>query len=163
MSAPQSIPELVRAAKDDAKIHLDRIAALATERASPQTEEARGVAIGALEHIAVDLFTVFEARMQHHFKRGPFSRKLKAVLLDAGHTDLAARLHTSYLAVNVLKHEKGASYRELLAAQSPLLTAPDPDANETDTPASLIDVTTPGFLDTLTTTILEAYTFLEQR
>ncbi len=56
--------------------------------------------------------------MQHHFKRGPFSRKLKASLLVSGRDDLADRIHQYYLAINVLKHGTGASYRELLDAPS---------------------------------------------
>ncbi len=106
--------------------------------------------------VAVDLFTLFEARMQHHFKRGPFSRKLKALLLEAGKTDLADRVYQYYLAVNVLKHGKGASYRELLALPNPRVAM-----NSDDGPNGLVDVISQGFFDGLSQTILDAHEFLE--
>ncbi len=107
---------------------------------------------------AVDLFTLFEARMQHHFKRGPFSRKLKALLLEAGKPDLANRVYQYYLAVNVLKHGKGASHRELLALATPLFMV---NQGQDDAQAPLIDVITAGFFDGLCEVVLEAYDFLE--
>jgi hypothetical protein len=120
----------------------------------------------AIESAAVDIFTVFEARMQRHFKRGPLSRKVKAALLTAGHADLADRLHQHYLAINVLKHGPGASHRELLKSKSALLVvtqADDGAAKSEGAPAGLIDVTSPQFFDGLAETILEAYQFLENR
>ena len=114
--------------------------------------------------MAVDIFSTFEARMQHHFKRGPFSRKLKTLLLESKQPDLADRLHKYYLAVNVLKHGKGASYRELLKSPTSLFAVTAPPADPTDEAKanqSLIDVTAPGFFEGLTDTIIEAYHFLE--
>jgi hypothetical protein len=138
MEASQSVPDLVAAAREAAK------------DARPE----------ALEAVAVDVFSAFEARMQHHFKRGPFSRKLRAVLLKEGQADLAGRLHQYYLAVNVLKHGKGASWRELLDAPSALIVVKPFD--ETTPEAALVDVTAPGFVEGLTATILDAYAFLEK-
>ena len=114
--------------------------------------------------MAVDIFSTFEARMQHHFKRGPFSRKLKTLLLESKQPDLADRLHKYYLAVNVLKHGKGASYRELLKSPTSLFAVTAPPADPTDEAKanqSLINVTAPGFFEGLTGTIIEAYHFLE--
>ena len=170
MEASQSVPELVAAAQANAKTSEDRVAeilkGMGGEGASDaQVEELRAATV-ALEMVAVDIFSVFEARMQHHFKRGPFSRKLKALLLESGQTDLADRVHQYYLAINVLKHGKGASYRELLDVPSPLVVvkpAGDIIADPAHPAAGLVDVTVPGFFDGLTTTILEAYDFLENQ
>jgi hypothetical protein len=71
-----------------------------------------------------------------------------------------------YLAMNVLKHGKGVSYRELLNAPSTLfIVKPTEDiiADEAHAPAGLVDICVPGFFAGLTTTILEAYHFLENR
>jgi hypothetical protein len=102
--------------------------------------------------------------MQHHFRRGPFSRKLKSLLLETGHTDLANRIYQYYLAVNVLKHGKGASYRELLKTPNTLFVVkPNEDIIEDEASAGLVDASVPGFFEGLTKTILEAYHFLENR
>jgi hypothetical protein len=170
MAATQSVPELVAAAQANAKMQEGRIAETLVLMGGQHVSEAQiedlSAATVALELAAVDILSVFEARMQHHFKRGPFSRKLKSILVQAGKTDLANRIHQYYLAINVLKHGTGASYRELLKSPSHLVAvkpAGDVTADEADAPASLIDVTLPGFFDGLTETILEAYRFLEKR
>lgn len=165
MAALESIPELVARAQANARISQERILNIRqkTDGSSAQAEEV-SAATGALEKAAVDIFSVFEARMQHHFKRGPFSRKLKALLVESGQGDLADRLHHYYLAINVLKHGKGASYRELLGAPSALVVMkPAAETTQGDAPASLIDVSADGFFDGLTATILDAYHFLEKR
>ena len=169
MDTSQSIPELVVAAQVIAKMSEDRISDVLEQMEGQDGTKAQLEAISeatvALELAAVDTFTMFEARMQHHFKRGPFSRKLKAKLLNAGRTDLAERVHTYYLAVNVLKHGKGASYRELLAAPTALFHVKPADSIVTedgDAPTGLLDVGVPGFFDGLATTLLEAYQFLEK-
>ena len=128
-------------------------------------EDLRAATV-ALEAVAVDTYTLFEARMQHHFKRGPFSRKLKALLLDNEQADLADRVHQHYLAINVLKHGVGASHRALLATPNCLFVvkkAVDVITDEAQTPTGLVDVSVAGFFDGLTATILEAYEFLENR
>ena len=86
--------------------------------------------------------------------------------MEEKHTDLADRVHQYYLAINVLKHGKGASYRELLNAPSSLFvmrSTTEAIVDETHTPVGLVDITAPGFIDGLTTTILEAYHFLEAK
>jgi hypothetical protein len=165
MAASPSVPELVAAAQANAKTSEDRIAEIRTlmDGSDTHAEDLRAATV-ALELAAVDIFSVFEARMQHHFKRGPFSRKLKSLLMDAKQTDLADRLHQYYLAINVLKHGKGASYRELLNAPSALFDVkPAEDIIAGEAHTGLVDVSGPGFFDGLTTTILEAYHFLENR
>ena len=170
MATSQSLLEQIAAAQVTAKALEDRISealklmdgSLGTDA---QVKELRR-ATKALELAAVDIFSIFEARMQHHFKRGPFSRKLKALLLESKQPDLADRLHKYYLAVNVLKHGKGASYRELLNSPTSLFDVKSPQAansEEAQPTAGLIDVTAPGFFDGLTTTIVDAYHFLEEK
>jgi hypothetical protein len=169
MEALQSVPELVAAAQADAKTSETRISEIqklldGQNGSTAEIEELR-VATIALELAAVDTFTLFEARMQHHFRRGPFSRKLTSLLIASDQTGLADRLHQYYLAINVLKHGKGASYRELLDTPDTLF--PVRSAKETfddaQPPVGLIDVSVPGFFEGLSATILEAYHFLENR
>lgn len=170
MKASESVPDLIATAQAKAKISEDRILGgrehLEGQTASDaQIQEFRAATV-ALELAAVDTFTLFEARMQHHFKRGPFSRKLKAALLDAGQTDLADRIHKYYLAINVLKHGTGASYRELRDTPTALFhlrQAESIDSQDEHAPSSLVDIGVPGFFDGLATTLLEAYQFLENR
>ncbi len=170
MEASQSVPELVAAAQASVKVseeHVSEILKLmdGQNASDAQIEELRTATV-AIELAAVDIFSLFEARMQHHFKRGPFSRKLKSLLLEAGEIDLAGRVQQYYLTVNVLKHGKGASYRELLNGPSwpfVVTSAEDVIADETRPAAGLIDVSVSGFFDGLTKTILEAHQFLESR
>ncbi len=170
MDASQDLLELVAAARENAKTFEDRISEVSKlmggqNGSDAQVAELRDATV-ALELATVDIFSTFEARMQHHFRRGPFSRKLKSLLLEAGQTDLADRLHQYYLAVNVLKHGKGASYRELLNAPSSLFTVKSTEgitADETPPSAGLVDVSESGFFEGLTTTIVEAYHFLEKK
>ncbi|HIP23393.1 MAG TPA: hypothetical protein EYG79_07370 [Rhodobacteraceae bacterium] len=168
MEASTNLLELVAKAQASAKTTEDCISDVLNlmdgERGSDTDVERLRTATLSLELAAVDIFSLFEARMQHHFRRGPFSRKLKSLLLEAGQTDLADRVYQYYLAINVLKHGTGASYRELLNAPNCLFVVkPTKDivANEALATAGLVDVTVPGFFDGLTTTIVEAYHFLE--
>ncbi|MDA9789607.1 hypothetical protein N9B69_01210 [Amylibacter sp.] len=169
MGDSQRVPELVATAKTAAKVSTDRIAEIVKRMdgqggPSSEDEDLRAATV-ALELASVDIFSLFEARMQHHFRRGPFSRKLKTLLLEAKQSDLADRFHQYYLAINVLKHGKGASYRELLNAPNAFVVVkPVQDmADETRTTSGLVDVNVAGFFDGLTDTILEAYEFLENR
>lgn len=169
METSQSVPELVAAARADATLAEARISDVLTlmggsEGSDAQQQELCAATV-ALELAAVDVFSAFEARMQHHFKRGPFSRKLKALLLEAGEVDLAERVHQHYLAINVLKHGTGASYRELRDAPGLFVVKPVTDviAGEEQPQPGLVDVTVAGFFAGLTKVILEAYEFLESQ
>lgn len=171
METTQSVAELVAVARGNAKAYENRISAVlhlddgGQKRSASQVEELRAATI-ALELEAVDIFSLFEARMQHHFKRGPFSRKLTSLLLSSGHADLAERVHQYYLVINVLKHGKGASYRELLNTPDfPLVVMSGKDTISDNAQASvgLVDISVPGFFGELTETIMEASQFLEKR
>ncbi|MCF2871121.1 hypothetical protein L0664_08590 [Octadecabacter sp. G9-8] len=164
MEASQSVPDLVAVAQASAKTHYDAIEQIraAADDAAPSGAQLADMhtQAAALAALAVDIFAVFEARMQHHFKRGPFSRKLHALLTGAGQPQLAYRIYQFYLAVNVLKHGTGASYRELSKSETHLFAVKLD--SETDDAGILIDVTTPDFFDGLTAAILESYHFLER-
>lgn len=170
MGTEHSLPDLVATAKADIKASDDRVSEVLKlvedQKASKADLEDLRAATVALEAAAVDIFSLFESRMQHHFKRGPFSRKLTALLKDAGQSDLANRVHNYYLAINVLKHGKGASYRELRDNPSSLFavkTNDETSADQADATSGLVDITVAGFFEGLTSTILEAYQFLENR
>lgn len=170
MAASQSLPDLVRAAQDTAKSSYNLMSEIRDDAGDQVLTDAQTKELAkhtvAIELAAVDIFTVFEARMQRHFKRGPLSRKVKAALLEARQPDLADRLHQHYLAINVLKHGTGASHRELLGNKSNLFVVKQ-SSNETaaegEALAGLVDVTAPEFFDGLADTILDAYKFLENR
>ena len=170
MEASHHVLELVKSAQVNAKISEARISDIlkrteGQNRSDAKVEELRA-AIILLELEAVDIFSLFEARMQHHFKRGPFSRKLKSLLLESQQTDLADKFYQYYLAMNVLKHGRGASYRELLNVPNSLFVVrsnEDIIIDEEHLSTGLVDVSVPGFFDGLIKTILEAYHFLENR
>ena len=171
MAPSQTIPELVAAAQANVKPFQDRVSKIRADLKgrTPTTAETHDLhtARVAIEGLAVDIFTLFEARMQHHFKRGPFSRKLQNALIAAGQSDLAGQVHQYYLMINVLKHGKGASHRELLAGLgSVFVLAPSEDtaiaSSDSDpAPSALIDVSQPNFFEGLAATISDAYQFLE--
>ena len=170
MVASLSLTELVNAAQISAKSAHDRLSEVLDRSQNQDLSDAQTEVLTtetiAIEAAAIDIFAVFEARMQHHFRRGPFSRKLKAALLDAGHPDLADRIHQHYLAINVLKHGTGASYRELLNNKSTLFVVKPTASVATDDSertTGLVDVTQPNFFDGLAETILEASAFLEKK
>ena len=108
METSQSVLELVAAAQVNAKISegriLDILKLMEGQNVSDaQVEELRAATV-LLELVAVDIFSLFEARMQHHFKRGPFSRKLKSLLLESQQTDFADKFYQYYLAILSLIH-----------------------------------------------------------
>ena len=170
MEASHRVLELVKSAQVNAKISEARISDIlkrmeGQNRSDAKVEELRA-AIILLELEAVDIFSLFEARMQHHFKRGPFSRKLKSLLLESQQTDLADKFYQYYLAMNVLKHGRGASYRELLNVPNSLFVVKSNEdiiIDEEHPSTGLVDVSVPGFFDGLISTILDAYHFLENR
>ena len=166
MEATQSVIELVADAQTKAQASEQRVAEIETligERgASENATKELSELLSGMEAAVVDIYSLFEARMQRNFKRGPFSRKLKALLMEAKNPDLADRIHQYYLAVNVLKHGTGASYRELVASPSSrIVVRPVGSAAEQST--SLIDVSGIGFFDGLAEAILDACAFLEKR
>ena len=105
MEATQSVIELVADAQAKAKASEQRVAEIETliaqQGASKDASEELNELLSGMEAAVVDIYSLFESRMQRNFKRGPFSRKLKALLMEAKNPDLADRIHQYYLAVNV--------------------------------------------------------------
>ena len=164
MENMQSVPDLIETALATSATFESSIAG-AQSQSGAHTEEQLAGYVG-LELLAIDTFSLFEARMQHHFKRGPFSKKLRALLVDAGQADLADRVYQYYLAINVLKHGNGASYRELRDAPNALFAVKPTEnarSGEDAAPSGLVDVGVPGFFAGLAKTLLEAHQFLEKR
>lgn len=131
MTAPMSVEELLAAAE-----------AIANNADADVSE---------IEASVVETVSAFEARLQHHFARGPFFVKLRNKLTTEGHTDLAQSVFHYYLAANVLKHGGGKSLRELEKLADQPFTLQDEDGK------ALIDVTTDGFLSGLVQTLKQAH------
>jgi len=106
--------------------------------------------VSEVEAMAVETVSAFEARLQHHFARGPFFVKLRSKLAADGHADLAERVHHYYLAANVLKHGGGKSLRELEQIEPAPFTLQDIEGK------ALVDVTADRFLGGLVETLREA-------
>jgi hypothetical protein len=166
MEATQSVIELVADAQAKAKASEQRVAEIETliaqQGASKDASEELNELLSGMEAAVVDIYSLFESRMQRNFKRGPFSRKLKPLLMEAKNPDMADRIHQYYLAVNVLKHGTGASYRELVASPSSRIVT-KPVGGDGEQSTSLIDVSGIGFFDGLAEAILDACAFLEKR
>lgn len=110
--------------------------------------------VSEIEAMVVETVSAFEARLQHHFARGPFFVKLRNRLRDEGHLALAQDVHHYYLAANVLKHGGGKSLRELEGLADQPFTFQDGDGK------ALIDVTAGGFLSRLIETLKQAHEIL---
>lgn len=111
----------------------------------------------AIEAACIELAAVFEARMQHHFKRGPFYKKLHKLLIENENTPLAIRVHQYATAVSVIKHGPGASYRELKSIPNLPFDIRIPAAE----PHTLVDVTSGNFFGGLVETLEQAHQFFE--
>lgn len=139
-------------------------ALIATKAAELQASKATNLvetrtATEIIEQTAIDVVSVFEARMQHHFKRGPFFKELHKRLNANDAPELATRVIQYYHAVNVLKHGHGKSHRELLAMKRLPFKVRQHDRNDSN--IGLVDVLSPGFSDGLIETLQHAQGFLE--
>lgn len=106
--------------------------------------------VAEVEAMVVETISAFEARLQHHFARGPFFVKLRNKLAAEGHSELAQTVYTYYLAANVLKHGGGKSLRELEKIEPAPFTLQDEEGK------ALIDVTADGFLGGLVKALNDA-------
>ncbi|UWR26116.1 hypothetical protein K3757_17005 [Sulfitobacter sp. S223] len=113
---------------------------LANARAVADNPDAE---IAEIEAMVIETVSAFEARLQHHFARGPFFVKLRNKLAAEGHTALAQTVYHYYLAANVLKHGGGKSLRELEKIEPAPFTLQDEEGK------ALVDVTADGFLSGL--------------
>ncbi len=171
MSVSPTLNDLIATARSqtaDDRSRMADLAALDRPLDAAEAEDLRNATV-AVELAAIDVFTLFEARMQHHFRRGPFSRKLVAALRDAGDDACADRVQQYYWAINILKHGRGDSLRAVTREPDSFIVlrdqgdAQDPDAPDTPRPVGLVDVSAAGFFDGLITTIQDAVRFLDKR
>ncbi|WP_299027383.1 hypothetical protein [uncultured Sulfitobacter sp.] len=110
--------------------------------------------VSEIETMVVETVSAFEARLQHHFARGPFFVKLRNKLVAEGHVDLAETVYHYYLAANVLKHGGGKSLRELEKLSDQPFMLQDVEGK------ALIDVTANRFLAGLVETLGQAHDIL---
>lgn len=166
MGALDGVPLLLTAAEaiaNKADEQISEILKLMDEQRG-QTSFVNGLRVTTveIEVAAVGTFSLFEARMQHHIPRGPFFRQLRERLEAAGRADLSDRLHVYYLAVNVLKHGRGASYDELLAIPDLPFALKRPgdsffDEGDIAEPEGLVDVRSARFFAGLAETLRGAW------
>ncbi|MCF4165855.1 hypothetical protein L2U69_09395 [Zavarzinia compransoris] len=170
MGALGGIPLLLRAAQVIAnKAHAEASAIVEQmDREGGQTvfvNRLRTVTV-EIEVAAVGIFSLFESRMQQHIPQGSFFGQLKQRLNAAGRNNLAERLHSYYLAVNVLKHGQGDSYNQLLNIPNLPFEVKRPgdsffDEGDISEPEGLVNVTSQGFFGGLIDTLEEVRFFLE--
>ena len=129
----------------------DVIQLLANAQAVADTPDADAPQIEAM---VVETVSAFEARLQHHFARGPFFVKLRNRLVEEGHAGLAQQVYQYYLAANVLKHGGGKSLRELQKLDDQPFTLQD------EAGKALVNVTADGFLSGLVATLRQAHDVL---
>lgn len=153
MTDHDNLADLLQAALATAK--------LAEEEAAKakNSPDARSAAV-TIEQVAIDIASVFEALMQHHFKRGPFYKELQKRMNADDQSDLGERVIQYAHAVNVLKHGHGKSHRELLNMKRLPFRVRRHDRNDTD--IGLVDVLSPEFSDGLIETLTLAKAFLER-
>lgn len=125
---------------------------LATAQALADDPEATAADVEAM---VVETVSAFEARLQHHFARGPFFVKLRAKLVGEGNAALAQTVYQYYLASNVLKHGGGKSMRELEKIE------PQPFTLQNEEGKALIDVCADDFLRGLVDALAQAHKVLE--
>lgn len=113
--------------------------------------------VSDIEAMVVETVSAFEARLQHHFARGPFFVKLRNKLEADGHSNLAQTVYQYYLAANVLKHGGGKSLRVLEKIEPQPFTLQDEEGK------ALIDVTADGFLGGLVQALNEAAPLLTRK
>lgn len=162
MAAIDGVPLLLTAAEALARL-VDQQNVEIIESMSKQggrTVFVNGLRVGTveIEIAAVGVFSLFEARLQHHFPPGSFFRQLREHLIEANQIDLANRVHCYYLAINALKHGHGASYKELRTLSDLPFAIKQPgdlsfDEGDVTEPEGLVDIRSgnffPGLVDTL--------------
>jgi len=109
----------------------------------------------------IEILSLFTARMQHHFARGPFSKELRKRLIAAEQTDLADTAYHYFLAANVLKHGSGSSYHALRKIKGLPFAVKQPDGSGQVQADGLIDVHADGFLDELVATLAQTKQVLD--
>lgn len=170
MGAIQGLPLLLTAAELAAQRFDESVSELhkLMEEQGGQTVFVNGLRIATvqIEVAVVGVFSLFEARMQHHVPNGSFFTGVRNQLIDSGNPNLAQDLWHYYLAVNVLKHGLGPSYNELCESTGLPFEVKQPDEHFFDEgdiaePEGLINVTATGFFEALIQTLNQTYLILE--
>ncbi|WP_175916995.1 hypothetical protein [Burkholderia sp. BCC1638] len=84
-------------------------AALQTSAATTHIKTLQAVQLERAIHV-VGVFSIFEARLQDGLAVADGFKEAKAIISQAGMTDLNERFEDLYFAINVLKHGRGKSY-----------------------------------------------------
>lgn len=171
MAAIDGVPLLLRAAEVAARRSeksVSEILSLMDQHDGGQTVFVNSLRMATveIEVAVVGVFSLFEARMQAHFPKGPFFQRLRSHLINEYQLELATKVHHYYLAVNVLKHGLGSSYEELLNEPNLPFSIRQIGENFFDDgdiaePEGLIDVTATGFVDGLIGALSQTHKFLE--
>ena len=170
MGAIDSVPLLLAAAERTARRYEESVSEILKlmHENGGQTVFVNGLRMATveIEVTIVGVFSLFEARMQPNFPKGPFFKQLQKHLIEVGQPKLADQVHYYYLAVNVLKHGRGSSYEELRKVPNLPFVLKQPediffDEGDISEPEGLLDVTAAGFLGGLIETLSRAYNFLE--
>ncbi|WP_227271776.1 hypothetical protein [Roseobacter weihaiensis] len=170
MGAIDGVPLLLSAAAVSARRFDEHVSELLElmDKQGGQTVFINGLRMATVqvEIAAVGVFSLFEARMKHHFQNGSFFKKLKKHLVGSGQSELADDIWHYYLAVNVLKHGCGGSYEELCNATDLPFNIKQPgehyfEEGDVAEPEGLVNVTAPGFFDGLVGTLGRVHDFLE--
>lgn len=152
MSDNETVPQLLEATLTT----LNAAQARADLTDTPSDQRA---AADDIERAVIEVTSVFEARMQHHFRRGPFFKEVQKRLTAADQHDLAKRVIQYSHAVNVLKHGHGKSHRELLNMKGLPFRVRPRDREDTD--IGLVDVLSPGFSEGFIDTLTQTQAFLD--
>lgn len=169
MGAIDGVPLLLSAAEVTARRFAERVSELhkLMDEQGGQTVFVNGLRMATvqIEVAVVGVFSLFEARMQHKFPKGPFFKKLRAHLIDLGQAQLATDVWHCYLAVNVLKHGTGQSYEELCETPDLAFSIKQPgdfffEEGDVAEPEGLINVTATGFFEGLINTLSRVYVSL---
>lgn len=119
-----------------------------------------------IEISVVGVFSLFEARMQHKFPNGSFFKQLRVHLSEMGQDQLATDVWHYYLAVNVLKHGSGSSYKELCKSPDLPFIIKQPgdfffEEGDVAEPEGLINVVATGFFKGLISTLSRVHACLD--
>lgn len=169
MGAIDGVPLLLQSAEATARsceLQFEEIVDL-MERVGAQTTFVNGLRTTTvqLELTIIGVFSLFEARMRCHVPQGSFFRTLQTKLVEAEQGELAERVHIYYLAINVLKHGEGPSYKALLDISDLPFEIKRPgkfyfDEGDISESEALINIMASGFFKGLIQTLEEAYQFL---
>lgn len=170
MGAIDGVPLLLSAAEVTAQRFDESVSELLKlmKEEGGQTVFVSGLRMATVqvEISVVGVFSLFEARMQHKFPNGPFFKQLRVHLIEMGQDQLATNVWHYYLAVNVLKHGPGSSYKELCKSPDLPFIIKQPgefffEEGDVAEPEGLIDVIAMDFFQGLISTLSRVHVCLD--